>query len=308
MRCASFTFPYVVLPKFSISKSNVCHYRWVIPQHSTTMSHFFEAHVMIHQTTSPTVELSVTFHVVAPAPESPLSINQFACMSATVLCSRKMCLHRLFSAALGYPCATHKLIDNSPLDLRMLMTLDPPRTVDPASHSPRVTVITSSLFTVHKSIARHSRRFWWFQTQHCMPSLFQLLCQRAPLCPRATSLDPSIPKRSRERSFPVGGTSWERTLPLRVVSRVILHQPDVGLPPFTITVPCKWALPATFRVIWERIIGQAADWTRRIASVGTHKSSSFHVVHPSLVRRSFAQLPNALRLAHRLSVSHSPAP
>ena len=89
------------------------------------------SHVLLHRRTAPHVELFCNFSQrpcvshCAPAPESPLSINQLACtvVLISLVCSRP-------KHATHVP--PHKLIDNSPHDLRMLMTLDLPRTVDPA--------------------------------------------------------------------------------------------------------------------------------------------------------------------------------
>ena len=97
----------------------LCHHGRDVPQHTSSTAHFFEWPCFVLHPQYPgcrtqaASEDSKTCRAFcnfsqssgvshcAPGPESPLSINQLACVSETLLCSRSMCLHRSASSVLG---------------------------------------------------------------------------------------------------------------------------------------------------------------------------------------------------------------
>ena len=162
----------------------------------------------------------------ATAPESPLSINQLACMSATVsVCSRpKYATH----------VSPHKLFNNSRYDFRMLMTLDLPYTADDnlsivqnfqtsmlirtPAHSPR-SLSSRGLFSPstgasHATVGDSGDVRLSIACQVCSSSFVKE--RHSAQEPLSLLRDPSITKKSRERSFP---SVLGEAHPLHVASR-----------------------------------------------------------------------------------------
>ena len=91
---------------------------------------------------------------------------------------------------------------------------------------PRMAVISWSLFTFHRGIAR-ARRLRWFKNKHHMPRVLKLFRQGVPLSPRVARHEfrnPSVPKETRERAFPIGWPARKREFPLRAVPIILLGQ------------------------------------------------------------------------------------
>ena len=117
----------------------------------------------------------------APGPESPLSMNQFACVSAALSYSRTLCqvwarkFHPSTTAQVDqrhHPQARHLLPLTSHAPLIQLMTtlLSPNISRRRCSSGHQATVQGYEVFfTLHRGIETRTRRLRWFQIQHHAP-------------------------------------------------------------------------------------------------------------------------------------------
>ena len=108
-----------------------------------------------------------------------------------------------------------------------------------------------------------------------------------PLSPCVASLRgryPGITQESREKSLPIGRSSWEKAFPLRPVPMVFLGQFDVFVSPHFVAAPCHRFFPvsAAFRIVrGNSPSAKQQTRTRLIAKVCTHGCLSFLSSHHS---------------------------
>ena len=150
-----------------------------------------------------------------------------------------------------------------------------------------------------------------------------LFRQREPLSPRVASLQfryPGVSQESRERSFPVGRSAWERAFPLCALPKVFLGQFDVFVSPHFITAPCHGLFPVSASLRIARTThslpccNTQTSHRQRLHAwlivflqlTGNNDASMFHVISPALVR-SPAQAQDTTKLTqfpHAQSLEH----